>query len=482
MRFRTYLALFLLLAVVYLGPVWLVVHPPAMDLPAHLALATVMATHGSRADPYASQFLLPSRPTPNTLYHVCVVVLGRFLPLDTASRILFSLAVLLVPLGLAAIQRARGADIGVSLFGFALAATFNLVAGFIGFALGLPLLLVTTALAAVQAKQPSWPRGVLLAVLVTATFFAHAQLALLAVGLLGVIAVCVPLPGRRVQAAFATLGPATLPFIVALPWYIFFVRRVGREGGLAPEWDSVGHNLGVLPLHTFDTLSGEADVLLGGLMVAVLVALVVLRPQRPDEPLPRRRIFDLLVVVNLIGYFALPCCIRDQLVINGRHAVIALLFLAAAVDVDATRRLSRWALRVGVALVLLYGLCFARATLRMGRETGDLQTLLTGLGPGARLAYVTPPRSAAFTQDVFRHVGCYVYPWNHGHARVAFAHVWIQPVRLLPAGELPDPGLDPDWKPALSSYDAVLTGVRLVSPRVRLVGQSGVFRLYRVVG
>jgi hypothetical protein len=481
MRHSVYALFFALLAVIYVLPLWLVPHPPAVDLPAHLALATVVSTRGAADDPYSELFILPNKPRPNTLYYYGVAALGRIVPLDVASTILLSLALLLTPVSLKLALHARHVDTSVSLLGFALATSFSMIFGFVNFTLGIPFAIAAAALARQQAERPSWLRALLLTIVLAITFLAHAQLMLAAVGLNVLIALCVAARGRRTLALLATVGPAIAAVAPALHWYLCVLRRARRCGGFAPEWNSLGRNLRLLPSHTFDFLHGHADVVAGGLVVVTLVALVFFRSRQRDVPLLRRRVFDLVALVHGVCYFALPASINEQYVISQRHAVLALLFLCAAVDVDVTRRASRWILGFGVAATATYGLVFAEATLRLGREEGDLEALFRTPGAGARLAYVSRPRSAVFRYPVYRTVGCYAFPWSAGVTPVTFARLQIQPIRSTAAAQMPDPGRYPNWKPGLLSYDAVLSGEPLSSGQLALIGESGPFRMYRVI-
>jgi hypothetical protein len=331
-----------------------------------------------------------------------------------------------------------------------------------------------------QIEKPSWRWALLLILTLIALFFAHAQLMLMAVGFVGIMALCAAQSGRRWWTLLTTVGPAFLAFLPGLPWYLSTLQMAEKAGGLRPHFPTVVHNLEFLAIHTFDILLGSWDIIAGVALTVGLVVLLVLRPRR-EEPFLRRHTMDLMMVVAGVSYFVLPSSIRDQSVINGRHAVLTLLLLAVAIDVDPKRRVSRWVLRGVVLFTFLYGLLFAEGTLRMGEETGDLSSLFARLKPGVRLLYTDHPRSKAFRLDVYRHMGSYAFPWKQGVTPDVFASRSIQPIRLTPAWRVPWIKRNPTRSRALDSYDALLTGRRYKSPRLRLLGHSGVFYLYEVV-
>jgi len=469
-----------LLAALYVVPLLWVVHPPAMDLPGHLAIATVVAMRGQPGDPYADLFTVPSWLAPNTLYTYLVGGLGRVLPIDAVSKGLLALAILCTPLSILALCRARRAPGASALAGFALAATFNLVAGFIGFCLALPLVLFMVALAHEQAEHPTGWRAALLSIVSVLLFFAHAQLFLFGVFLAGLAALFAAAPGRRGRAAVGAVLPAAAALVPALPWLLHTSRAMASAGGLRPRFMTPGVMIEYLPIHTFDVLRGHADVLLGALLVAGLLVCRVLRPRRLEQPPLRRNAIDALGAVTLISYFVLPAHVRDQSVINGRQAVLALLLLAGATDVDLGRRAGRVALTGLLALATAYGVLFATATLRLGVEAGDLRALMSRLAPGSRLIALSTPKSAVFRVDVYRHVASYHAAWNRGLVADTFATRSVHPVRTTTAWRAPRPGRRWQESSALDFYDAVLLDRSAASPRLSPLGRAGPFHLYRV--
>lgn len=493
--------LYAILACVFVLPIWFVVHPPAMDLPGHLALAQVVASRGTPGDPYAGLFTLPTWPAPNTLYYFVVGSLGRVLPLEWVSKLLLSLALLGTPLSLLSARRANDADPWPALFGFPLALTFNFIAGFVGFALALPLMIWLGALARRQIRVGTLRRALLMAGVGVLVYLAHAQVFLFSLGLVGLIALCgawdddparpVRPGGRRLRRGLVRLAyslvPLLVPVLLALPWYIDRMRLLQRHGGMGMRFVSVKVMLRYLPIHTFDQLRGDLDTRTGGLLVLGMVLLAVLakvpRYAPPRVALSRdHRIaawfghaaYAFAALAAVICYFVLPAHIRFQAVINGRMAVVALLLLAAAIPVGRGR-IPKLVLAATLAATVGYGAVYAVAAVRMNREIGDLRGLLGKARKGTKLVAPYRPRSRVFRMDVLRHVGSYHVVWNHGTVADTFARWPVQPIRITRRWRMPRFSLRrPD------PYDYVLSGRPLRSRRLILLGRSGLYRLYGV--
>lgn len=529
---RAFWVLFALLSAIFTLPILLVWHPPAMDLPGHLALAQVLASRHSQHDPYSGLFSLPSWPSPNTLYYYVVGGLARFMPIEWASKLLLCLALVGTPLALAAARRANGDRRALALVGFPLALTFNFIAGFVGFVLALPLMIWLGALARTQIARPTRGRAAGMALVGVIAYLAHAQVFLFAVGLVGLVALCGlaerPHPGATPGQAglwsalrrfLATTSPLLVPILFALPWYLDRVRLLRRWGSMDMRYSTLGHNLRLMPINTFDQLAGDLDVWLGLGVLTGMLALAGLglapiyrrgaeaRTARDDHretdgsrpsveasappPLPRgsawarptelllawlsRSAFWLATLAAVITYFTLPTHIRFQAIINGRQAVVAILLFAVAV------RLPRGRLPAALLLCTLglggaYGAHYASATFQLDRELRGFRELLQKARPGSTLVDPYRPKSPLFRMDVLRHLGSYHVIWNRGLVADTFARFPVQPIRTtrffyMPrfVPHRPDP------------YHYVLSGRPLRAPRLAPLGKAGPYHFYQVL-
>ncbi|MDY0000437.1 MAG: hypothetical protein RBU30_03985 [Polyangia bacterium] len=503
--------LFAVLGALFTLPILIVWHPPAMDLPGHLALAEVLASRHSHHDPYSGLFSLPSWPSPNTLYYYLVGGLARFIPIEWASKTVLCLSLLGTPLALAAARQANGQGRALALTGFPLALSFNFIAGFVGFVMALPLMVWLGALAKTQVHEPTRGRAALIALVATITYLCHAQVFLFAVGLVGLIALCgawaetpgsprcqTPLLGG-LRRFLATTSPILVPIALALPWYLDRVRLLRRHGSMDMRFPGLEHNLRFLPIHTFDQLAGDRDLWLGLGVVAGMLGLAALsllpryraRPSELEEPpgpvallpSPRARFLSLLAkgsfwlatLAAVITYFALPGHIRFQAVINGRQAIVALLLMAVAIRVPRGR-LPVAVLTTTIALGGAYGAHYASATLRLDEELRGFPELLRKTRPGSRLVDPYRPKTRIFRMDVLRHLGSYHMVWSRGLVADTFARWPVQPIRTTRFFHMP--GFAPH-RP--DPYHYVLSGRPLAAPRLSRLGSAGFYHLYQVL-
>lgn len=535
---RVFWVLFALLAAIFTLPILLVWHPPAMDLPGHLALGQVLASRHSASDPYSGLFSLPSWPSPNTLYYYLVSGLARFIPIEWASKLMLCLGLVGTPLALAAARRANHEGRSLALTGFPLALTFNFIAGFVGFVLALPLMIWLGALARTQISCPTRGRAALMALVGVLVYLAHAQVFLFAVGLVGLVALCGlaerPLPGAApgwitlgsaLRRFLATTAPLLVPILFALPWYLDRVRLLRRYGSMDMRYSTLGHNLRLMPINTFDQLTGDLDVWLGlGVLTGMLaLACLGLAPiyrreaktrsaqndhqetegprssfkaasqsaNRGSESATRgsvwgrlaelllawlsRSAFWLATLAAVITYFTLPTHIRFQAIINGRQAVVVLLLFAAAVRMPRGR-LPAALLLCTLGLSGAYGALYASATFRLDRELAGVRDLLAKARPHSRLVDPYRPKSPIWRMDVLRHVGSYHVVQNRGLVADTFARWPVQPIRTTRFFHMP--GFAPH-RP--DPYHYVLSGRPLRAPRLALLGKAGPYHLYQVL-
>ncbi len=135
---------FALLSSLSLVPIWLFPFVPTQDGPAHLdAAATLLSL--SRGDAFLSTFFEAQwQLGTNQLYHALLVLLGAFVPLLLAEKLLLSLYALAVPLSaLFALRGLKGANLLAVFLTFPAIYPFVFYLGFYNFCLGLIFFLLT---------------------------------------------------------------------------------------------------------------------------------------------------------------------------------------------------------------------------------------------------------------------------------------------------------------------------------------------------
>ncbi len=133
--------LFVVLAVLYVAPLWVFPYVPSADGPSHLANAVIIKDYG---DPAATRlreyYVISRRPSPNLLYHLSLVGLLYAFPPLIAEKVLLSLYVILFAAAfryLVIAVNGRPSPAALLVFPFMFGFSFNL--GFFGWLISLAL-------------------------------------------------------------------------------------------------------------------------------------------------------------------------------------------------------------------------------------------------------------------------------------------------------------------------------------------------------
>lgn len=154
--------------VILAAPLWCVASPPMPDYPAHLA--SFYLINGGASQYYRVQWAF----LPNLAGEAVVPLLGKFLPLEIATKLFLSIAVAMWVFGPVAIQRALFGRIGL---GGIIAAAFAYNAPFMwgffnyDFAAGLSFMVLAAWIASDGVRNPLYLGGFALAF--TLLYFAH---------------------------------------------------------------------------------------------------------------------------------------------------------------------------------------------------------------------------------------------------------------------------------------------------------------------
>ncbi len=179
---------FVFLTLLYLLPLWLFTYFPTADGPVHLGSAAVLRELAQGDAPFLEAFFYPQwRVATNQLYHGLLVVLGSFMPLLTAEKLVLSLYVVALPLAtLFAIGRVRGKALAVFLV-FPFVYSYVVLLGLYNLALGFVVFTLTVGVYLSFARRPTLAKGVGVTLLLLLSYFVHvvaAASALLAVGVM----------------------------------------------------------------------------------------------------------------------------------------------------------------------------------------------------------------------------------------------------------------------------------------------------------
>lgn len=482
-------------------PFWVGEFVPLLDLPQHLAIATILRHLGEPAWGFDRIFEAEwTEITPYWLHYLGLWLLSFPFSVETAGRVYLTLYALALPWAAGSLCAALGRPRTVGLMAAPLVLGSNLYFGFLAYCTGAVLLLF--ALAALERHRQS--RGsqsaLALALLTVALFFAHVQALAFFVLCAVLLAIRDGTSFRARARTLVPLAPAVLG--LAAPWaYRQFVenaprRYFGRVGGtlgvqFQPFWD----NVAAFPSAVAGSFRDGSDSWIFGAWV-VAVALLAFRGRSPSgERTPDRaaRWSALLATVALACYFLTPMSIRGQWNINPRFA-----FLAALLVLPLVRTTGPWGTRpviaTALALSLLSGLNAVRVHRAFDREVGPFGQALNAIPPRQRvLGLIYDRRGETFERWPYLHFAQYAVVRHGGMASASFAHSGPVPVRFRPDAEGPEPDAwrpnQFDWQTQAGRFDYALVhgGPRsehtLFGPGATLVEkvfEGGSWRVYRM--
>ena len=206
------------------------------DGPAHLYNAQILVKSLGTDSPFRDVFTARWEPLPNWAGHLTLMGLVAILPPREADRIMTSLTLLALVIGVVWLRRCIAGTNGMPaavLLAVLLGMNVTWLLGFTSFLLGTALFPVTLALwwRLRQSERP-WRRALALASLMTLGYFCHlVSLGLTAIGLV-VLEACTPGPRRFARAGSTAVGLLPLGPLGLL--YLQLMRSGG--GGLSLEW------------------------------------------------------------------------------------------------------------------------------------------------------------------------------------------------------------------------------------------------------
>jgi hypothetical protein len=431
-------------------PLWVGRYLPLLDLPQHLALATVLLRH---ADP--EWILAPyfeaqhGELTPYWTHYLALEGLGRLLSMEAAARIFATAYVLALPWAAMALLRALGRPPALGLFSIPLALNGNFYYGFLAYCAGVVLMMWVLALVAREMDAPRGRRAAAIALLAAALFFTHVQA--FAFLLLGA-AVLVPFGDerwwKRVLRAWP-LGPAVAALF--LPWlYLATTPPPGVERYFPPldtpgaRFQGLGDRSRAFPDAVAGSYQDGTDGILFGAWAIVLI--VCARDREAVAVPPLRRALALLLA-TLVCYFTLPVAIQGQWNIAQRFA-----WLAALLFPFVLRRAPGWLPWATLALAAATAANAARQHVSFEREAAPFEAALAALPPGARvLGLIYDPRGAVMERWPYLHFEQYAVVRGGGVAAHSFAANAPLPVRLRTEARVPAPEV---WRPDGFRYEA----------------------------
>jgi len=252
-------AIFVVLSVAAIYPIWRSRHPPIQDLPQHLAAISVLKNYPDLG--LGQYFELHLLRTQYLAYYLVAQGLSYITGVTLANKILLCIAIIALPLSIVALLRSLGRDPRLAVFAFGLTYNAHLVLGFFNFLAALPLVFFGLAAAVRLREKHTLKRQVVLGILLLVCFYMH----VVPFAFLGLGAVAVLIGDdlkRTVQRGYSFI-PVT---IAAGAWLAStpagratLAAAEATESEQRPIYVTVGQALRELPTWLTDVLHRERD-------------------------------------------------------------------------------------------------------------------------------------------------------------------------------------------------------------------------------
>ena len=404
---------------------------PFVDIPNHLAMATIVRHSGDAGNLFADTFRLDLFPKPNVFYLLfCSIPI--FPSVEAATKIFFCAYVVLLPFSVLLLIRRLGGNPWYALLAFLLPYNFSLIWGFVGFTIAIPFVLLAIWLTIDHLESASVTRSCALALLFVLLFSMHALALLLAGGVF--VLSCIwryRCDARSIMRKGIVLLPALL---LVVAWQAVEIRDSERGGDLLflpyyyktqylGSWASRIH---FLTQDHRELIGSHGPSWLGALFtLAILVPGVIaaLRTSAWGKSSACAPV-TLLAVVALAGYFVFPERLSGYHLLYQRLAVPCLAALVVLASLHAPQRQTALAVGLCAAALVYWSLC-ADLYRDFHRESRDFtESVFPEEGTVAGLV----------TEPFFRHHASYLHAldyyivWRHGIATTRFIDARSFPV------------------------------------------------------
>lgn len=275
-------AIFAVLSIAAVYPIWRARHPPIQDLPQHLAAISVLKNYPDLA--LGQYFELHLLRTQYLAYYLLAQVVSYVTGVTLANKILLGIAIIALPISIVALLRSLGRDTRLAVFAFGLTYNAHLVLGFFNFLAALPLVFFGLAAAVRLRERHTVKRMVTLGILLLTCFYMHVvPFAFLG---LGATAVLIGDSLKRTAQrgiAFIPVGIAAGLWLASTPaGRATLAAAEATESEERPIYVTVGQALRELPTWLTDVLHRERDdqLLVAWAMLLLLTLAAGFMPNR----------------------------------------------------------------------------------------------------------------------------------------------------------------------------------------------------------
>lgn len=382
--------MFVLLAALYVVPIWCAKYFPSQDGPAHLYNAFILSHYHDPQFTFDRFYDVRLELFPNWVTHLALMALMRVVSPLAAEKLLLTAYVLLMAWSLVYLRESVGAGSRAPvLLAFPFIYHYPLLMGFYNFSIGVALFLVTIGYWWRHRQQLNAMRALTVAALLAAIYLCNPVPLVMAIVCIVAIAMTDLVSARPVRSVLPGLL-CTVPAIVLIAYYAGRWGIESRGGGWTQDrlWPYFLHG-GPLIFHGRGQIISAAIVTgLSGLLLVLMLGQRILAAVRGGrvrvEP---RDTFLLLSALALVLYFVSPQALSEGAFLKPRLALFPFLLIVPALTVDVPARARK--LFEGICLVVAAG-CAAQVGYYHWTIAREISTYTSGLEAVDRNAVVLP--------------------------------------------------------------------------------------------
>lgn len=472
------------LLILAVAPLWVTTLLPFMDYPQFLGFVRIWHDLQDPTSPFYGTYVRGFAYAPTVLPLLILHGLSRFVSIEIAGKIIYSLYIVGLPLASLRLLQVLDKDHRLVFLIFPLTFSYWFNGGFFAFCTALPLLTLGISEGIQWLSKPSERRGATLAVLLIACFFWHALVFANLIQALFIFWLV-----ARVKTLKSRIH-LILPVIPALGLFVLWTRMNVLQRPSGPvtiactyraPWLTVAEflqNLGMLVAESYTHV-----------MLVILILVLFFRfgsSSRIKELFRIDNPFGLLSLVVLAEAILFP---RDCVGVEGlghRQCWVVAYFLIFALEPEKSQKWRSLALAVVITFDAVFLGHFVKLFKQFDAESVGASRLIDRIHPGETLLAPGDGVTASFPVKPLANLDLYATVRRGGLPNRSFAGYDVNFIRYA-NGKNPMPGLGRDWasRPELTRFDWVLlptANVKSLPKRLSFVADDAGWSLFAVCG
>jgi hypothetical protein len=335
---------------------------PFIDLPNHLAEATIYKYHGEPGNTLSLYYQPTPWYFPNTFHTIFCAV---FPSVEVGNKIFHILYIALLGVSVQLVIRQLGGNPWYALFAFLLTYNYNITFGFVGFAFAIPTLLFLFYLILVDLKENRPGLKFTIAVVLILLFTMHAQAALFGLLLFGGITLYSYRNSLREVALRAFTVPIPVVLLIFAWWFskeekpeesTFAFLEFYYKEVFFPDFFQ---RFKIIGYDNFQLLSGTAGSIVGAsFFFLILIPVIYFKPWRTIPAgfwtSPNLHYAGFFLFITLGCYFLLPDKLPGQSPLYQRFCTFVILGLIILFSIILKKASSKHLAVMAIASLCIY--------------------------------------------------------------------------------------------------------------------------------